>query len=83
MYIIIKFGLSMFLKYPCIPSASISPDNGEYTEVPTLLVRSPKVPRAYEPLNLALPVFLQNNNNHLCGITAQKTTVVWNLVLTQ
>jgi hypothetical protein len=44
----------VFLNYPCILSASISPDNREYTVVPTILVKSPKVPRVYEPLNLAL-----------------------------
>jgi hypothetical protein len=34
----------VFLNYPCIPSLSISPDNREYTVVPTILVESPKGP---------------------------------------
>jgi hypothetical protein len=32
------------LNYPCIPSASISLDNREYTLVPTILFESPKEP---------------------------------------
>jgi hypothetical protein len=39
-----KFGLSVFLNYPCIPSPSISPDNRDYTVVPTIIFESPKGP---------------------------------------
>jgi hypothetical protein len=46
----------VFLNYRCILSPSISPDNREYTVVPTILVESPKVPRRYEPLNPALDI---------------------------
>jgi hypothetical protein len=35
-----KFGLSVFLNYPCIPSPSMSPDN----VVPILFFESPKGP---------------------------------------
>jgi hypothetical protein len=38
----IKFGLSVFLIFPCIPS--ISSDNRKYTVVPTILFESPKGP---------------------------------------
>jgi hypothetical protein len=40
----IKFGLSVVLNYLCIPSASISLDNREYTLVLTTLFESPKGP---------------------------------------
>jgi hypothetical protein len=36
------------------PSPPIGSDNREYTVVPTILLESPKGPRAYEPLNPAL-----------------------------
>jgi hypothetical protein len=40
----IKFGLSVFLNYLCIPSPFISPDNIEYTLIPTIFFESPKGP---------------------------------------
>jgi hypothetical protein len=38
----IKFGLSVFLNYQCIPSTSL--DNRDYTVIPTMLFESPKGP---------------------------------------
>jgi hypothetical protein len=46
----IKFGLSVFLNYQCIPFPSISPDNREYTVVPTVVLESPKGPSNEERL---------------------------------
>jgi hypothetical protein len=40
----IKFELSVFHNYLCLPSPSINPDNREYTVVPTILFESPKGP---------------------------------------
>jgi hypothetical protein len=50
----IKFGLSVFLNYPCIPS--INPDNREYTVVPTVPFESPKGSREEKYLGLTNPL---------------------------
>jgi hypothetical protein len=60
----------VFLNYPCIPSASISPGNREYTVVPTLLAKSAKVPRDEKCLGPTKPLirpFARDNSNYFEG----------------
>jgi hypothetical protein len=40
----IKFGLTFFLNYSCIPSPTMSPNNREYTVVPRIPLESTKGP---------------------------------------
>jgi hypothetical protein len=51
-----KFGLAVFLNYPRIHCPSISPDNREYTVVPTIFFESQKGPSVEKYLGLTNPL---------------------------